>query len=155
MGQQQLLLLVVGIVIVGLAVVVGIQAFAENNRKSRLDYATNVGVRVAAEAIVWKARPSALGGGEGTSRLSQVDFVKLGYDAPSTSFYQVDVIDLRLRFENLNTAAPRISVRELNNSSLVGIVIFGPGVECIAVQPGDGGTGWGTAPSKPAACAAW
>ena len=155
MGQQQLLLLVVGIVIVGLAVVVGIQAFNENNRQSRLDYATNVGVRVAAEALAWKARPQALGGGEGTTRLSQVDFVKLGYDAPGTSFYQVDIIDLRLRFENLNTAAPRVSVRELDNNSLVGIVVFGPGAECVAVQPGNGGTGWGAAPSKPAACAGW
>ena len=34
MGQQQLLLLVLGIVIVGLAVVVGIQAFGENQKKA-------------------------------------------------------------------------------------------------------------------------
>ena len=155
MGQQQLLLLVVGIVIVGLAVVVGIQAFRENNRKSRLDYGTNVGVQVAAEAVAWKAKSPAMGGGAGTTRLSQVDFVKLGYAAADASFYQVDVVDLRLRFEHLGTAAPRISVRELDNNSLVGIVIFGPTHDCIAVQPGDGGTGWGAAPAMPATCAGW
>ena len=155
MGQQQLLLLILGVVLVGLAVVSGISAFRENNRKSRLDFGTNVGVQVAAEAIAWRAKPRQFGGGEGTFRLSQVDFRKLGYDAPGTSVYQVDVVDLRLRFENLGTAAPRISVREINNSSLVGIVIFGPEPGCIVVQPGDGGTGWGPAPTKPADCVAW
>ena len=40
MGQQQLLLLVLGIVIVGLAVVVGIQAFSENQRKANADAMT-------------------------------------------------------------------------------------------------------------------
>ena len=39
-GQQQLLLLVLGIVFVGLAVVGGIAAFKENTRKSALDLDT-------------------------------------------------------------------------------------------------------------------
>ena len=155
MGQQQLLLLVLGVVIVGIATVVGIEAFRENTRRSRLDYGTNVGVQVAAEALAWRAKPRAAGGGAGTTRLSQVDFVKLGYDAPGTSFYQVDFIDLRLRFENLDTDAPRVSVREIDSYALVGVVIFGPGPECIAVQPGDGGTGWGSPPARPATCAGW
>src|SRR5690554_5459445 len=47
MGQQQLLLLVLGIVIVGLAVVVGIQAFGENQKKANSDAPANAGVRSA------------------------------------------------------------------------------------------------------------
>ena len=49
MGQQQLLLLVLGIVIVGLAVVVGIQAFSENQQKANLDAMINDGVRIASD----------------------------------------------------------------------------------------------------------
>ena len=50
MGQQQLLLLVLGIVIVGLAVVVGIQAFSENQKKSNADALVNDAIRIASYA---------------------------------------------------------------------------------------------------------
>ena len=65
MGQQQLLLLVLGIVIVGLAVVVGIQAFGENQKKSNQDALVNDGVRFASDAQAWALKPAAFGGGSG------------------------------------------------------------------------------------------
>lgn len=64
MGQQQLLLLVLGIVIVGLAVVSGITAFRENQRKARFDAAMERIVDVAAKIQMWKMTPGALGGSE-------------------------------------------------------------------------------------------
>ena len=67
MGQQQLLLLVLGIVIVGLAVVVGIQAFGENQKKANADALVNDGVRIAADTQVWALKPTAFGGGCQTS----------------------------------------------------------------------------------------
>ena len=63
MGQQQLLLLVLGVVIVGLAVVVGIQAFGENQTKANADAMVNDGVRIASDAQAWKLKPQAFGGG--------------------------------------------------------------------------------------------
>ena len=77
MGQQQLLLLVLGIVIVGLAVVVGIQAFGENQKKSNQDALVNDGVRIASDAQAWALKPSAFGGGNGT--FTGVDFTDIGY----------------------------------------------------------------------------
>ena len=62
MGQQQLLLLVLGIVIVGLAVVVGINAFGENQRKANADAMVNDAIRVASDAQAWKLKPAAFGG---------------------------------------------------------------------------------------------
>ena len=62
MGQQQLLLLVLGIVIVGLAVVVGIQAFGENQTKANADAMVNDGVRIASDAQAWALKPQAFGG---------------------------------------------------------------------------------------------
>jgi hypothetical protein len=63
MGQQQLLLLVLGIVIVGLAVAVGIEAFRENQRKVSMDQTVQTAVEMGARAILWKQTPAALGGG--------------------------------------------------------------------------------------------
>ena len=63
MGQQQLLLLVLGIVIVGLAVVVGIQAFGENQKKANADALVNDAIRIASDAQAWKLKPQAFGGG--------------------------------------------------------------------------------------------
>ena len=77
MGQQQLLLLVLGIVIVGLAVVVGIQAFGENQKKSNSDAITNDVIRIASDAQAWNLKPAAFGGGNGT--FTGVTLEKLGY----------------------------------------------------------------------------
>ena len=62
MGQQQLLLLVLGIVIVGLAVVVGIQAFSENQKKANADALLLTAMRIATDAQAWLQKPEALGG---------------------------------------------------------------------------------------------
>ncbi|WP_251954746.1 hypothetical protein [Salinibacter ruber] len=62
MGQQQLLLLVLSTVIVGLATVAGIQAFGENQQQATQDAliqrATSIGSDIAAAA----QQPSQLGG---------------------------------------------------------------------------------------------
>lgn len=80
MGQQQLLLLVLGIVIVGLAVVVGIQAFGENQKKANSDAMVNDGVRIASDAQAWKLKPAAFGGGADASNWTGLTFAQLGYE---------------------------------------------------------------------------
>ena len=62
MGQQQLLLLVLSIVIVGLAVVVGIQAFSENQKKANADALIMTSMRIASDAQAWLRKPAAFGG---------------------------------------------------------------------------------------------
>ena len=80
MGQQQLLLLVLGIVIVGLAVVVGIQAFSENQQKANLDALVNDGVRIASDLQAWSLKPQAFGGPASGEDWTDADFGDLGYD---------------------------------------------------------------------------
>ena len=94
MGQQQLLLLVLGIVIVGLAVVVGIQAFGENQSKSNLDAMTNDGIRMASDAQAWALKPQAFGGGEGNFCSNS--------DAASTDDVQVTLALLGVDATNVN-----------------------------------------------------
>jgi hypothetical protein len=83
MGQQQLLLLVLGIVIVGLAVVVGIQAFGENQKKANADALVNDAIRIASDAQAWKLKPKAFGGGGDLTDpidFTGLQFVQLGYE---------------------------------------------------------------------------
>ena len=90
MGQQQLLLLVLGIVIVGLAVVVGIQAFGENQKKANADAMVNDGVRIASDAQAWRLKPAAFGGGAGNAAATPwtgLNFQKLGYAVDASSKY--------------------------------------------------------------------
>ncbi len=63
MGQQQLLLLILGIVIVSAAVVYGIQAFDENREKSREDSEIHKIMDLASQAQAWKSKPVLMGGG--------------------------------------------------------------------------------------------
>ncbi len=65
MGQQQLLLLVLGIVIVGLAVVVGINAFGENQKRANADALVNDGLRIASDVQAWALKPQQFGGAGG------------------------------------------------------------------------------------------
>ncbi|MEW6654421.1 MAG: hypothetical protein AB1394_13295, partial [Bacteroidota bacterium] len=63
MGQQQLLLIVLGILIVGLAVFVGIYLFRANAIESKRAIVTNELVNLAAMAQQFYLKPNALGGG--------------------------------------------------------------------------------------------
>lgn len=150
MGQQQLLLLVLGIVIVGLAVVVGIQAFGENQKKANSDAIVNDAVRIASDAQAWKLKPAAFGGGSDATGMLTFQLQQVGYKVNSDGDY-----------ENLNgdfsttPAADKLSISGTNtdNDNGVKVVVYGTSPECIA-------TAVGTAaavpadPAKPALCTA-
>ena len=63
MGQQQLLLLVLGLVIVSTAVIYGIQAFDENKKQEERDSEMLKMLDLAARAQAWKTTPVLMGGG--------------------------------------------------------------------------------------------
>ncbi len=86
MGQQQLLLLVLGIVIVGLAVVVGIQAFGENQDKANADALVNDGVRIASDIQAWALKPQAFGGPTTSGDFATVSFEAIGYSATGGTY---------------------------------------------------------------------
>src|SRR5574338_1399272 len=63
MGQQQLLLIVLGVIIVGIAVVVGINLFHDNAEESLKDTLVSEGTNLGAMAQQYYKKPVALGGG--------------------------------------------------------------------------------------------
>ncbi len=66
MGQQQLLLIILGVIVVGIAVAVGITMFQDNAVSANRDAVTNDLVNLAARAQQHYRRPAALGGGQGS-----------------------------------------------------------------------------------------
>jgi Tfp pilus assembly protein PilE len=63
MGQQQLLLIILGVIVVGIAVAVGITMFQDNAVSANRDAVTNDLVNLASRAQQFYRRPVALGGG--------------------------------------------------------------------------------------------
>jgi hypothetical protein len=66
MGQQQLLLIILGVIIVGIAIAVGIAQFGAHSTQSNKDGVTASLINVSANAYQFKIRPTTMGGGGGT-----------------------------------------------------------------------------------------
>jgi hypothetical protein len=63
MGQQQLLLIILGVIIVGIAIAVGITMFRDNAVSSNRDAMANDLMHLAAKAKHFYKRPTSMGGG--------------------------------------------------------------------------------------------
>ena len=63
MGQQQLLLLVMGVIIVGFAVLAGITAAETKFKQSIADTLIERNLTIAAEAVFWKTKMDPYNGG--------------------------------------------------------------------------------------------
>jgi hypothetical protein len=66
MGQQQLLLIILGVIIVGIAIAVGITMFSASSIQSNKDAIVNDLNNLAANAFQYRIRPSTMGGGSGS-----------------------------------------------------------------------------------------
>ena len=65
MGQQQLLLIILGVIIVGIAIAVGLSLFSAQSIQSNKDAIINDMNNVAAYCYQYKIRPASMGGGGG------------------------------------------------------------------------------------------
>jgi hypothetical protein len=66
MGQQQLLLIILGVIIVGIAIAVGTSMFSSGSVQANRDGIVNDLNNLAANAYQFKIRPTTMGGGGGT-----------------------------------------------------------------------------------------
>jgi hypothetical protein len=66
MGQQQLLLIILGVIIVGIAIAVGLSLFSAQSIQANKDAMINDLNNIAAHAYQFKIRPSSMGGGSGS-----------------------------------------------------------------------------------------
>jgi hypothetical protein len=108
MGQQQLLLLTLGIVIVGLATVAGIQIFSENRVKANADAGVLGGLRIVTACQVWALTPGLLGGMGANETLGACDFDEIGYPTSTGASYTSVDGDYTLATSHACSAAPVI-----------------------------------------------
>ena len=89
MGNQQLLLLVLSVVVVGIATVAGIAAFQENKAKSQHSAAVDEALRIVSNLQAWKEKPGAFGGGDYSAAqdFAGATFNALGYDTEAGGPY--------------------------------------------------------------------
>ena len=66
MGQQQLLLLVIGLIIVGVAVLAGLFAVQDQLKKNQADNLVNRNLEIASSAVMWKTKRDPYVGGAGS-----------------------------------------------------------------------------------------
>jgi hypothetical protein len=89
MGQQQLLLLVLATVIVGLATVAGIQAFEQGSVRANQDALTNTAVKIASDVQAKVKEPSQFGGYDGDSSKAKgsITLNEMGYNTNGSNEY--------------------------------------------------------------------
>ncbi len=63
MGQQQLLLVILGVILVGIAIAVGVGLFGAHSQQANKDGVTESLVALGADAYQYKIRPGTMGGG--------------------------------------------------------------------------------------------
>lgn len=83
MGQQQLLLIVLGTIIVGVAVVVGINMFSQGAVNAERDALVQDVNMIGAKAAEYWRKPVEMGGG--ARDFTGVTFTKLGSDASNAN----------------------------------------------------------------------
>jgi hypothetical protein len=64
LGQQQLLLIILGVIIVGIAILLGIVLFRQNSIEHKRDMVINEGMTIANNAMAYYKKPTTLGGGQ-------------------------------------------------------------------------------------------
>ena len=162
MGQQQLLLLVLGILIGGLAVVVGVQAFERSRKQADLDRYTVEAVRMATSAAAWREMPPATGGGQGQPTFARLGLAQLGFDtivstAPESevAFGGADLYSIW----NRNTASTYVAVINADYDRQAAVFIYGPSNDCLIPRTGwydDATSAWvyipAETPTQPAGC---
>lgn len=88
MGQQQLLLLVMGIIIVGVAVMAGLFAVQDQLQKSQADNIVSRNLEIASSAVMWKTKSDPYAGGnQSYSGLNTNGFAELFMDSETDDAY--------------------------------------------------------------------
>jgi Tfp pilus assembly protein PilE len=88
MGQQQLLLIILGVIVVGIAVAVGITMFSDSATSANRDAVTNDLVNLASRAQQYYRRPTSLAGGG--NKFDGIKLSNLTNVGPSATTYTND-----------------------------------------------------------------
>lgn len=119
MGQQQLLLIVLGVIIVGIAVVVGINVFTASASSSNRDAVVSDLTNLASIAQTFYRKPTALGGGNNSftptglpawSVPAALDTTGNGTYSATVADQQVTLVGIGTQIGNDNSAKVKVTM---------------------------------------------
>ena len=93
MGQQQLLLLVLAVIIVGVSIVAGIGIFNKNAEKANIDMVVNEVVELGGVAHQYYLKPTSMGGGDQKFTGLTLNHLTGGKDSPVGTTLSLNVVD--------------------------------------------------------------
>ncbi len=114
MGQQQLLLLVFGVIIVGFSVMAGVQIVEKNFRQHNADMLIDRGVMIMQSAVAWKAQADPFEGGNASyTGLEDAGFKKLflGEETENGTFKISMAQGDSLELEAVSKRYPEVGIR--------------------------------------------
>ena len=116
MGQQQLLLLVMTVVIVTIAVFIGIDLFDQSSQRHHVDELVRYSIDVASDAIAWREKKSPyLGGGGSYEQLGQgtegLERFLISSNRPPGQLAVEESTENSLTIVGISTSYPELGVR--------------------------------------------
>lgn len=123
MGQQQLLLLILTIVVMLVGVVAGLGVYDQQRKKSEADTVLNRSMIVAQAAIEWRARDELRGGGGGGSYSplagQGVEALNLSPSVIRTQIVLSDATDEMVEIIGVSVSDPEIAARVVVRGGLI------------------------------------
>jgi hypothetical protein len=131
MGSQQLLLIVVGVVVIGIMVIIGIVMFTDHSAATSRDAISNDLMHAASKAQLYKRRPRIQGGGGGSfvgfnlqmvfRTLSNANGTFAISGTPTDSLLVIEGVGLMTGYDSVNPLkvsidvyGERVEVKEVN-----------------------------------------
>lgn len=114
MGQQQLLLLVISMILVGVAVMAGFSAAETKLRQSEVDTLINRNLTIASEAVFWKTKRDPYSGGNASYAGLATDGMQtlfLGESTHNGTFKITRATTSELEITAVSTSYPEVGVR--------------------------------------------
>ena len=124
-------MIVLGIVITAATVVIGMQAFAEGQKKANADAMVDDAFEIASKVQAWRLRPASFGGGQGAS-LAGFSMDTLGYTTDEEGQYDTG----NASFEAYTSGGTRVVVLgdNVDTDTRVVIVVNGHGPVCLSTR---------------------
>ena len=116
MGQQQLLLLVIGVIIVGIAVLAGFSAMETKLKQSAADNLVDRNLAIATDAVYWKTKRDPFSGGNAEYSGLATDGMQtlfLGEETHNGIFKITNATADELEITSVSLRYPTIGVRTL------------------------------------------
>lgn len=115
MGQQQLLLIILGVIIVGIAIAVGLSLFSAQSIQANKDAMINDLNNIAAHAYQYKIRPGSMAGGDGAYT---------GYKVPTKMATNENAV---YEPKTISTGSINMEARSSQNDGVITVVVGSDG----------------------------